>query len=181
MSDLLKDDKLVNDYKKQGIYPVRKEEAESYALENGVFYFETSSLMGENIKETFDVLIQSYYTTTEYFNDSKTTTENIEEEDSEEILFIPQIKSDFKLPFSHQMDAIKGKNNRRKKSDDMKDEGKSESDAADIRSEKSKDKKNKDKKNKNKVPKISEDEDEEEGDDEAPEGPEKDKKKCVIF
>lgn len=65
---MCKDDKLVNDFKKQGIYPVEKEEAENYALENGVFYFETSSLFGDNISEVFNVLIQSYYVTTDYFN-----------------------------------------------------------------------------------------------------------------
>lgn len=53
------------------MYPVEREEAENYALENGVFYFETSSLFGDNISEMFNVLIQSYYTTTDYFNEDQ--------------------------------------------------------------------------------------------------------------
>jgi len=56
--DLLLDNKLVNDQKKQGWYPVDTSEAESHALEQGVDYFETSSLLGTNIKEVFDILIQ---------------------------------------------------------------------------------------------------------------------------
>jgi len=56
---------------KEGIYPVIGEEAEKYALESGVFYFETSSLFGDNVKEAFDVLIQSYYTTNGHFKSEK--------------------------------------------------------------------------------------------------------------
>ena len=66
-SDLLRDAKLVNDCKKQGIFPVTREEAENFALEHGVNYFETSALLGENVKDVFDVLIQSYYTTTDMY------------------------------------------------------------------------------------------------------------------
>ncbi len=52
------------------MYPVDTEEAENYALEHGVFYFETSSLLGDNISESFNVLIQSFYTQSEYFTQS---------------------------------------------------------------------------------------------------------------
>ncbi|CAI2371038.1 unnamed protein product [Moneuplotes crassus] len=114
--DLLKDEKLVNDYKKQGMYPVNTQDAENYALEHGVFYFETSSLLGDNISESFNVLIQSFYTQTDFFTQTNETSENIEEEDSEEPPFIPQINSNgFTLPFEKQIEKMKEKNSKNPK------------------------------------------------------------------
>lgn len=65
----MKNEKLVNDLKKQGTFPVDSKEAEDYALENGLLsFYETSSLLGQNTKETFDSLIQGFYTTTDLYN-----------------------------------------------------------------------------------------------------------------
>jgi hypothetical protein len=94
------------------MYPVETQEAENFALENGVNYFETSSLLGDNINEVFNVLIQNYYTKTEYYNLNKNVSgvsENIEEEDSDVLPMVPQINSGIKLPFDVEMNKFKVK------------------------------------------------------------------------